>query len=362
MSSIWGNNVKISIFGESHSKAIGVNIDGLPPGYEINLDEINHQLSRRKSINFSISTERQESDNFKILSGYYNNKTTGTPLCGIFQNNDVYSSPYEKNKHKPRPGTADFTSYIRYDGFNDFRGGGHNSARLTAGLVFAGNICYQILKKKYNIVIGSHISRIYNKKSNKYLNKSNIDVHLLHKLSLEYFPVIVDNDKKEYIELLQKFKQSGNTVGGEIEVGIVGLPAGIGCPIFDSLESKISSLLFSIPSVKIVDFGLGITEMDGISAKDEFYYDKNLKIKTKMNNNCGILGGISSGNSIIYRIGFKPIASIYKPQNTIDLKTQKNTTIKIEGRHDVCPVVRAAPIVEGISAIAILDAVYDKYK
>lgn len=359
MSSVWGNNIKISIFGESHSNAVGVTIDGLPPGIEIDLNEINHQLLRRKSIDPSISTPRTEPDDFEILSGFFNNKTTGSPLCAIFKNQKINSKPYDDNLYIPRPNTADFTSSVRYKNNNDFRGGGHNSARLTVGLVFAGSICYQILKSKFNVCIGSHILKLYNKKSEPF-NKCNISYDLLHKLSLEYFPVIKKNDKIEYINILHQFRQKGNTIGGTIEVAVIGLPAGIGSPIFGSLESKISSLLFAVPAVKSVDFDLGISDLDGENANDEFYFDENLKISTKTNNHCGILGGISSGLPIVLRVSFKPIPSILKPQKTIDLKNKKNTILKISGNHDVSPVVRSAPIVESVLAISILDSVYEQ--
>lgn len=361
MGSIWGKNIKISIFGESHSTAVGVTIDGLPSGVNLNFDEINHQIWRRKTIDSSISTPRQESDEFEILSGYFNNHTTGSPLSAIFKNQNCNPNVYEPNMYIPRPGTADLTAAKKYSFFNDYRGGGHFSARLTLGLVFAGNICYQILKKKFDdIVIGSHVSRIYNKKSKEKFDKCNINIDLLHKLSLEYFPVIDSQDKKEFIKLIKKFKEEGNTVGGEIEVAIINLPPGIGSPLFDNFESKISSLIYSIPAVKVIDFGLGITNLDGYNANDDFFYDDNLNVVTKSNNHNGILGGISSGMPIILRIGFKPIPSIKLLQNTVNLKTKENIKIKISGNHDITPVVRAAPIIEGAIAIAILDLLYDK--
>ena len=359
MSSIWGKNIKISIFGESHSKAVGVTIEGLIPGVEIDLDAVKHQLFRRSSWNEELSTLRKEIDDFEIISGFFNNKTTGTPLCAIFNNKNINSEVYKENSYKPRPGTADYSVGIRYNYCNDFRGGGHNSARLTVGLVFAGNICYQVLKCRFkDVIIGAHVYKLYNKTS-KPFNKCNINRRLLHKLSMEYFPVIDDKYKQEYIKIIHQFKKSGNSIGGEIEVAITGLPAGIGSPIFENFESKVSSLLFAIPAVKSVDFGLGITEMDGAMANDEFFYDEDLKVTPKTNNHCGILGGVTSGAPIIFKVGFKPIASIFKPQNTVNLRTKKNTTITIKGRHDVSPVIRAAPIVEGVAAIAILDMLMD---
>lgn len=359
MGSIWGKNVKISIFGESHSTAVGITVDGLPSGFKIDLDAVKHQLFRRSSFNENLSTPRKEVDDFEIISGFFNNKTTGTPLCTIFQNKNINSEVYKENIYKPRPGTADYSAGVRYNYCNDFRGGGHNSARLTIGLVFAGNICYQILKSKFNnLIIGSHIYRLYNKIS-KPFNKCNINPLLLHKLSMEYFPVINKRYKQEYINIIHQFKKSGNSVGGEIEVAIIGLPAGIGSPIFENFESKISSLLFAIPAVKSVDFDLGITNIDGATANDEFFYDENLNISTKTNNHCGVLGGITSGTPVVFKVGFKPIASIFKIQNTVNLQTKQNTTISIKGNHDVSPVIRAAPIIEGATAIAILDLLLD---
>ena len=354
MSSIIGNKIKISVFGESHGKSIGVVIDGLPSGKKINLDDIILQLLRRSPGLDDISSMRQEKDIPEIQSGLFNNKTTGTPLCAIIKNEDILSQNYEKNKHLMRPGHADYTGHIHYKGFEDYRGGGHFSGRLTCPIVFAGSICRQILEQ-YEILIASHISSIGNIQDENF-NPTHIANSLINKLSQEKFPVINKLIKDEMKEKILEVKNDNNSIGGTIECAITGVPAGIGEPIFDGIESKIASFIFGIPGVKGLEFGSGFQSslMMGSENNDEFIFENNT-IKTSTNNHGGILGGISSGMPILFKIAIKPTPSIPKPQNTINIKNNKQESLLIHGRHDPCIVPRVAPVVESISAIAILD-------
>ena len=354
MSSIWGNKIKISVFGESHGTAIGVVIDSLPPGEKINLSEVKLQMNRRRPIDENLSTSRAEEDNPEIISGILNETTTGTPLCAIIQNKDANSQDYSSKEFMLRPGHADFTSYIRYKGFNDFRGGGHLSGRLTAPLVFAGAICKQILKRK-GIEIGSHISSIENI-SDKLFDPIYLKSSLLKTLSSSRFPVISSKVRKKMEEKILEIKTQGDSIGGIVECAIIGVPAGIGNPIFSSVESKISSLVFGIPGIKGIEFGSGFrsSKMKGSENNDEFIF-KNGKVQTLTNNHGGILGGIRSGMQLIFKAAFKPTPSIAKTQKTVNLKSGLPCKLNIKGRHDPCIAVRAAPAVEAAASISILD-------
>ena len=359
MSAVWGNNIKLSIFGESHGKAIGINIDGLPSGVELDLEAINKEMIRRAPGKDKISTARKEKDEFEILSGYFNNKTTGTPLCVIIQNSDTRSKDYEKMKSVVRPGHADFTGNIKYYGHNDYRGGGHFSGRITAPLVFAGAIAKQILKS-YNIVVGSHIKSIGDIFEDSF-NGTHIKDELLEELRNKSFPTISDEKGMEMQELIIKAKEELDSIGGVIEVGAINLMAGLGSPFFDSIESKISHMMFSIPGVKGIEFGEGfnISRMKGSEANDEFYVEDG-EVKTYTNNNGGALGGITNGMPLVFRVALKPTPSIARVQRTIDMEKNENVEIKIEGRHDPCIVVRAVPVVEAAAALVILDLLMER--
>ncbi|MGG7078362.1 chorismate synthase [Clostridium sardiniense] len=354
MSGIWGNNLKISIFGESHGVGIGLTIDGLPSGFQIDLERINYEMERRAPGRNNLSTARKEGDKIEILSGLFEGKTTGTPLCGMIRNSDKRSKDYSKLKSLMRPGHADYTGNIRYDGFNDYRGGGHFSGRITAPLVFGGAICKQILES-YGIKIVSHIKSIGSIEDESFnlVNVSNELIEELPKMELPLINKALDNDIRN--EILSA-KSEGDSVGGIIECAIVNIDAGIGNPFFDSVESTLAHLLFSVPAVKGVEFGEGfnITKLRGSEANDEFYYDGD-KVKTRSNNNGGILGGITSGMPVIFRVAIKPTASILKKQNTINIDEKRNEELNIEGRHDPCIVQRAVPVIESVAAIGILE-------
>lgn len=359
MSAIWGNNIKISIFGESHGNAIGINIDGLPSGFEIDMEKIKIEMKRRAPGKNNLSTTRDEEDIPEILSGCFEGKTTGTPLCAIIRNKDTKSKDYSKIKDIPRPSHADYSGSVKYLGFNDYRGGGHFSGRITAPLVFAGAICRQILEKK-GIVIGAHILSIKDKKDDKF-NYTDISKDTLLSLRNKDLPLLNERIDGEIRECILQAKSEGDSVGGVIECAIIGIEAGIGAPFFDSVESTLSHLLFSIPAVKGVEFGSGfeITTLFGSEANDEYYY-KDGGIYTKSNNNGGILGGITNGMPIIFKVAVKPTPSILKEQGTINLKTGENVKFKVEGRHDPCIVQRAIPVVEAVTAIGILELLMER--
>lgn len=354
MSGMWGNNIKVSIFGESHGNAIGITIDGLPSGFELDLDMIDGEMKRRAPGRSSLSTARKESDIPEILSGYFNGKTTGTPLCGIIRNGDQHSKDYGKLKDLMRPGHADYTGAVRYKGFNDYRGGGHFSGRITAPLVFAGAICKQILEVK-GIIVSAHINSIGKIKDCSFL-ESDISDELLNSFKEKELPLINTKLEDEMRQEILSARSSGDSIGGTIECAILGVSPGIGDPFFDSVESTLAHLMFSVPAVKGIEFGKGfdISKMRGSEANDEYYLE-NGNIKTKTNNNGGILGGITNGMPIIFNVAIKPTASIFKEQKAVNIITMEETTLCIEGRHDPCIVQRALPVIEAVAAIGITE-------
>jgi len=354
MSGQWGKKVKYSIFGESHGRGIGITIDGLPSGIKLDMDFINNEMQRRAPGRDEFSTKRSEGDKVEILSGYFNGYTTGTPLCGVIFNENQNSVDYDKLKNLARPGHADFTGKVKYSGFNDYRGGGHFSGRITAPLVFAGAVAKQILAHK-GILIGSHILSIGNV-FDSYFDSVNLKNQLLIDILKKDFQVIDDIKGKEMKNIILKAKGELDSVGGIIEAAILNLPCGLGEPFFDSIESNLAQLLFSVPAVKGVEFGKGfeITKVRGSQANDVPYFD-NGSVKMKTNNNGGINGGISNGMPIVYRVAMKPTPSIAKLQNTINMVNGENSQVSVTGRHDPCIVLRALPVIEACAAMSILD-------
>lgn len=356
MSGMWGNNIKVSIFGESHGNAIGINIDGLPSGFEIDIDKIMVEMARRAPGKSPLSTPRKEGDVPEILSGYFEGKTTGTPLCAIIRNSNTKSKDYSKLKDVMRPGHADYTGVIRYNGFNDYRGGGHFSGRITAPLVFAGAICKQILESK-GIVIAAHVNSIGNIKDKSFL-ETDINDELLNSFKGNELPLINTNLEASMREEIMNARSDKDSIGGTIECAILGVKPGVGNPFFDSVESTLAHLMFSVPAVKGIEFGRGfdISKMRGSEANDEYYLDGEI-IKTRTNNNGGILGGITNGMPIVFNVAIKPTASIFKEQKTVNIETMEETTLNIEGRHDPCIVQRALPVIEAVAAIGMLELV-----
>lgn len=355
MSSTWKNNIEITIFGESHGKAIGVVLGNLPSGIKIDFDAVAKEMKRRAPGQDKMSTSRKEADQVEIISGIQDGITTGAPLCGMIYNSDQHSKDYSLLKEKMRPGHSDYPAFVKYKGFNDVRGGGHFSGRITAPIVFAGAIAKQILMQK-GIYIGAHILSIKNIYDENFDQRLSLDT--LNYLSKQHYPVINQEIYDQFVETVDQARMNLDSVGGKIECAIVGLEPGFGEPFFDSIESHLSSLLFSIPAVKSVAFGNDkISELYGSEANDCYYYDKEGKVKTTSNNNGGITGGISNGMPIVFTVGIKPTPSIGKKQKTIDVKNQEDTTLAIKGRHDPCIVFRATVVVEAMAALAMLDLV-----
>ena len=352
MGAVWGNNIKLSIFGESHGKGIGINIDGIEPGFKIDFEEIKYYMNKRRPGTSNITTARKEKDEAQILSGIFEGVTTGSPICIFIPNEDKKSKDYSILKEVMRPGHSDYPAYVKYHGYNDVRGGGHFSGRLTAPLVYAGSIAREILKEK-GINIYSHIKSIKNIDDIRF---EKADIDLIRETQKKEFQVLDDSVEKDMREEILKAKKMGNSVGGTIECMATGVPAGIGNPFFDSLESTISHLMFSIPAVKGIEFGKGfdITRMYGSEANDEYFYC-NDKVEAKSNNNGGILGGISNGMPLNITVGIKPTPSIGIKQHSINVSKKENCELQIEGRHDPCIVPRAVVVVESVMALAILD-------
>jgi len=354
MSGVWGKKIQYSIFGESHGAAIGITISGLPAGIKLDMEHIRKEMQRRAPGSSDLVTPRKEEDNVEILSGYFEEHTTGTPLCAIIRNKNTQSKDYSNLRYAMRPGHADYSGRMKYKGFNDFRGSGHFSGRITAGLVFAGAIANQILKSQ-GIEIISHVHSIHTIKD-KPFELTGISQELFDKLANSAFPVIDDTVAEEMKQCIRKAKEEQDSVGGVVECAILNVPAGVGDPFFDSIESTLAHLLFSVPAVKAVEFGRGfeISTLKGSQANDPYYID-NGTIKTSSNNNGGIIGGITNGMPIIFRCAIKPTASISQEQKTVDIIKMENTTLKVEGRHDPCIVPRVLPVIEAVSALAILD-------
>lgn len=361
MSNIWGMNLKISIFGESHGDCVGVTLSGLPAGIKLDMAQIQQELNRRKPGKTNLETPRKEDDAFKIISGFFNDRTTGAPLTMIIENKNTRSKDYSSTKKTPRPGHADYTAHMKYKGYHDYRGGGHFSGRLTAGLVFTGAVAKQLLSK-LDISIGAVIESIGNIED-KHFNSLSINKDQIGQWIREGFPTYTKKKSDDMKALIEQVRSDHNSVGGVIRCIGINIPVGLGEPFFDSFESRLAHLLFSIPAVKGVSFGLGfdISKLDGQRANDAFYMEDGL-FKTKTNNAGGILGGITNGMPVDVRVAFKPTPSIGQTQETVDVETLEEKTIAIEGRHDPCIIPRALPVVESAMAIALLDLILGEEK
>ena len=354
MTATLGEKIKLTIFGESHGLGIGCVIDGLPSGFAIDLDAVKKEMQRRAPGKSPLATARNEKDAFIIESGFFEGRTTGTPLCVLIPNSDQHSGDYSKLKNVMRPGHADYSGKVKYNGFNDYRGGGHFSGRLTAPLVFMGAVAKQILAKR-GIYVGAHIAAVAGVKDMPF-NQLSESADTFSELAQKTFPVIDDGAGEAMQEKILAAKQNCDSVGGVIECMAINLPAGLGAPFFDSLESRLAHALFSVPAVKGIEFGKGfaLTQMPGSEANDQMYYDNGV-VKTYTNNNGGITGGITNGMPVLFKAAVKPTPSIAKAQKTVDLSTESNTELVITGRHDPCIVQRAVPVIEGVAAWVILD-------
>lgn len=356
MKNTFGNNMTITLFGESHGKAIGCVIDGISPGITVDEEFISYQMEKRKGIG-SISTKRREKDEVKILSGVFEGKTTGTPICLMIENGDTKSKDYSKTMSLARPGHADYTAECKYHGYQDYRGGGHFSGRLTAPLVAAGAIALSALKEK-GIEIGTHISKCGPIYDREWENLSE-DINLLSSLSM---PMLSEEAAKETVSFIEGMAKEGDSVGGVLETAVIGMPEGVGEPWFDTVEGMLSHALFSIPAVKGVEFGKGFafSDMKGSEANDSFRVSDG-EIVTATNNNGGINGGITNGMPIIFSCAVKPTPSIYKKQDTVDFKKKENALLQIEGRHDPAIIHRARVVVDSITALTLCDLLIGRF-
>lgn len=354
MSCRFGKNICYTVFGQSHSESIGCVIDGIPAGEKIDMDELYDFMKRRAPGQDSFSTPRKEADMPDVVSGLLNGVTCGAPICAVIQNTNTRSQDYDKLKNLPRPSHADYPALIRYAGMNDPRGGGNFSGRMTAPLCFTGGLLMQILKRK-GIEIGAHIKSI-STVCDEEIDFTTGSITELKSLETKPFPVISDEAGEKMKAEILSAKADGDSVGGVIECVITGVPAGYGDPIFDGIENRLASAIFGIPAVRGIEFGAGFkaTEMRGSEHNDSYYLDGDT-VKTKTNNHGGIIGGITSGMPVIFRVAFKPTPSITKEQTSLNIKTNEEETFRVPGRHDPCIVQRAVPVVQAAAALVIAD-------
>lgn len=361
MSSIFGNSIKISVFGQSHSDSIGVVIDGIPAGEIFDPDEVREFCKRRAPSNNPLGTPRRESDEFEVLSGVANGKFCGAPFAARIKNTDVRPGDYSEFSNMPRPGHADYTANVKYNRANDQSGGGHNSGRLTAPLCIAGGICASILKRR-GIYVGAHHKSIGNVNDASF-DPVNVSRENFDALYTDGFTVCDKNVLADMKSCVEKCAKTGDSLGGIIECAVVGLPVGLGDPIFDGMENRISSAVFAVPGIKGIEFGNGFAAASllGSQNNDPFAYD-NGRVVTLTNNHGGILGGMTSGMPLIFRVAVKPTPSIFIKQNTVSLSKNEDSELLIKGRHDPCIALRALACVEAAASTAVLDALIDNNK
>ena len=351
MKNTFGSSVAVTLFGESHGEYIGAVIDGLAPGIKIDHEYIAHMLTLRRPDG-KISTPRREKDEYKIVSGVVDNTTTGTPITILIPNENIKSSDYSQMKTVARPSHADYTAECKYHGYQDSRGGGHYSGRITAALVAAGAICKYALEQK-GIHIGTHVKRCATV-SDRELEDLERDIN---ELNLKPFAVLDEASGDTMQKAILAAASEGDSVGGVLKTAIIGMPRGVGEPWFDTVEGMLSHMMFSIPAVKGIEFGAGfaIADMRGSEARDPMKIE-NDKVITVSNNNGGINGGITNGMPIIFRTAIKPTPTIFKPQNTVDFKTMTEAVLEPKGRHDPAIVHRARVVQDAASAIVLCDA------
>ena len=349
----FGKEFSIQLFGESHGEVVGVVIDGCPPGLVIETDEIQKALDRRRPGSSSFVTQRSEDDCVQIRSGIFEGKTTGAPITLTISNNDVDSSSYEDSRHTPRPGHADYTASVKYAGYNDYRGGGTFSGRMTAALVMSGSIAMSILRK-IGIEIVAHAMQIGSVKLQREVSVQDIKENT-------YATVTRCADietSREMESEISSIQAEGDSIGGVVECQILGISAGIGEPFFDSVESLLSHAMFSIPGVKGIEFGSGFQGSSKLgSENNDAPTILNGSVTWSKNDSGGVMGGISNGAPILFRVAIKPTPSISKTQKSVNLDTMEETSIQVKGRHDPCIVPRAVPVIEGLAAITMVDLI-----
>ena len=356
MKNTFGSSISITLFGESHGPYIGAVLDGLAPGIPVDEETIRRDLALRRPQN-ALSTARQEQDPFQIVSGIMDGKTTGTALCILIPNSDTHSRDYAPTRAKARPGHADYTAYCKYHGFEDYRGGGHFSGRITAAVVAVGSIVRSALEAR-GVVIGSHICRCHGVQDRAFADLDE-DIRALRFAS---FPVLDSQVWEEMQQTILQARENLDSVGGVLETAVVGMPAGVGEPWFDSIESVLSHALFGIPGVKGVEFGLGFGFADktGSEANDPFAMIDG-RVATTTNNNGGVNGGITNGMPLLFRCAVKPTPSIASPQKTVDFFENTDAVIEIKGRHDPAIIHRARVVVDSITALVLADLLAQRY-
>ena len=358
MSSDFGKILKTTIFGQSHGKAVGVVMDGLPAGLSIDREALYAFMARRAPGRNPWSTARRETDRPVFLSGLREGLTTGDPLCAIIENQDTRSGDYDLLADTPRPGHADYAAQIKWKGQADLRGGGHFSGRLTAPLCVAGGIARQILAR-YGIEVGAHLASVGEIEDEAFPLNPNPD--LFRAVAAKTFPVLDDAAGDRMKALIELVAREGDSIGGTVECVAIGLPAGIGSPMFGGIENRLAQALFGIPAVKGVEFGSGFagSARRGSRNNDPFVLEAG-EIRTASNHAGGILGGISSGMPVVLRVALKPTPSIAQPQQSVSLSRQEPAELSITGRHDPCVALRAVPVVEAVTAIVLLDLLLEE--
>ena len=359
MASEFGRALRISVFGQSHGRAIGVNIDGLPAGEEVNLDELKRFMARRApGGRGAIATARREPDEPVFLAGLEGGRTCGAPLCAVIENRDTRSGDYAPFADVPRPGHADYTARVRYGGNADMRGGGHFSGRLTAPLCIAGGIALQILARR-GIYVGAHLASVGREEDERFpLHPTR---ELFEQVAARAMPTIDEQAGRRMEEIIRVAAAASDSVGGTVECAVVGIDAGVGSPMFDGMENRLAAAIFGIPAVKGLEFGAGFraAEMRGSENNDPFVICSG-EVRTATNNCGGILGGITTGMPVVLRVAFKPTPSIAQSQHSVNMNTMTPETLAIRGRHDPCVALRAAPVVEAVTAAVILDMLLEE--
>lgn len=361
MASYLGEHIHVSVFGQSHSPAIGVVVDGLPAGERVDMEELGRFLKRRAPGQNATSTPRKEADLPQFLSGLVDDVTCGAPLAALIENTNTRSQDYAQLRDKPRPGHADFTAQVKYGGFQDVAGGGHFSGRLTAPLCIAGGICLQMLKRR-GIEIAAHIASIAGE-ADRPFDPMGESVETMDVLKRAPFPVLDEKAGERMRKAILQAKEEGDSVGGVIECLVTGVPAGLGEPMFGGMENRLAAALFGIPAVKGVEFGagFGVATMRGSENNDPFTV-KDGKLVTETNHAGGILGGITNGMPLAFRLAVKPTPSIAKQQQTVSLSKKQVEELVVTGRHDPCIVPRAVPVVEAVTALVLTDLLFSGEK
>lgn len=357
MASYLGEHIHVSVFGQSHSPAIGVVVDGLPAGERVDMEELGRFLKRRAPGQNATSTPRKEADLPQFLSGLVDDVTCGAPLAALIENTNTRSQDYAQLRDKPRPGHADFTAQVKYGGFQDVAGGGHFSGRLTAPLCIAGGICLQMLKRR-GIEVAAHIASVAGE-ADRPFDPMWESVETMEKLKRAPFPVLDEKAGERMRKVILQAKEEGDSVGGIVECLVTGVPAGLGEPMFGGMENRLAAALFGIPAVKGVEFGagFGVATMRGSENNDPFTV-KDGKVVTETNHAGGILGGITNGMPLVFRLAFKPTPSIAKQQQTVNLSKKQVEELVVTGRHDPCIVPRAVPVVEAVTALVLSDLLF----